>query len=112
MRRRPRSGAGRTCKCRPDLVGEVPDQSGEPEAPGEESTMDRTRISRRITRPLALMSTALMAGVLLSISVSALTQASQPANLQPAPNPPTPKPLQDDNVGPAPKSIGTDIPLT
>ncbi|HXG88296.1 MAG TPA: hypothetical protein VNJ02_08180 [Vicinamibacterales bacterium] len=68
--------------------------------------MDRTRLSRRLTWPLALMSTALIAAVLLSISVSALTQ------LQPAPNPPTPKPLQDDNVGPAPASIGTDIPLT
>jgi len=54
-----------------------------------------------------------MAEVLLSISVSALTQASQPANLQPAPEPADPpKPLQDDNIGPAPASIGTDIPLT
>lgn len=74
--------------------------------------MDHTRTSRRITRPIALLPSALVAGILLGISVPALTQEGQPANLQPGPNPRTPKPLQDDNVGPAPASIGTDIPLT
>jgi hypothetical protein len=47
----------------------------------------------------------LAAGLLLSIGVPAPAQ-------QPTPNPTTPKALRDDNVGPAPASIGTDIPLT
>ncbi len=74
--------------------------------------MDHTRRSRRIARAFTLLSSAIMTGLLLSVSVPAFAQVGQPANPQKAPNPPAPKALLDDNVGPAPASIGTDIPIT
>jgi len=63
-------------------------------------------------RSMAALGAVAAVALLLGASLTAAAQQGQPSNPQPSPNPPAPRFLTDDNVGPAPASIGTDIPLT